>query len=1083
MKHMNTYNYRLPTRASIACSIAALTAAGMLLCGGNAQAQTSITGLYPDGLHQFESSPTISFTANSPTGVTNVSVTLSASSLLGGTYLPVTYSTGNGLTIGGTSTAETVSAPLSADFIYSATIVVADTVGSTSKTLSFDTIAPVYTWEAEDWDYTNNAGVSGQFFDNPQTNKYAGLGAQTGDDFLMENPGNGSASYRPQQEIVAGATNSVGLETQGTADLPRLPWYGSSPYVGEDYEIGYTDTGDFANYTRHYPSSAHQPAGAFNVYARFSDGSGNNNVAATLSVSSTAGNTQLIGNAPFSFSDKDTGWSGYAFYPLRDSTGALVQMQSDGSLTTLNLFVNSGSFNANYFMLVPADTNLASTTLITNMYPDGATQFQPSANLTFTVVDPAGVTSNGVTVILTGTNILGQTTNATVTTANGLTASGTDTNLIVSLPLAANTTYGVLVGTSDLTGNQSTTSWTFDTITPVYTWEAMDFDYSSNGGNGVLNNLYFDNPQTNAYYQLQAVQEFDVYADSGGIGHGDGYRQNPAYTTYGITPVQGPAIENTSDVPQQAFTNQPPNNVNPVTGQQYTQYDLGNNDSTEWDDYTRHYPNGVFNIYIRTADGGGSAGNGGAIGLVTSGVGTSSQTVSNWGSYSPPSTSGWQNWVWTPLTDAAGNLAVVTFATNESPETLRVYMPNSGNVELFMLMPKDTSLPTFTGLYPDGTAFFQQTNRLTFYANSSSGIATTNIGVWVSTNIGGANGTNAWSLLTFTGSAASWFVSLPLQDNLPYYVSISETNNAGITHSESVVFDTFSPTYYTMEPGDFNYTDTNGVSGKFFDNPQIDAYNGLAATPGIDCYQVLGLGGTVQGGAPNDYRNDTNADTYAGIMGDTVDETIPAGDLARAEFGTNATWLLRYFGYGGWAEYTRHFPAGSYNVWARMKNGCAGTTQETLWEVTGGWNTLDQQTNFLGAWSLPSEGWGPWYWTELMTTNASPEAAVVTFDGNTNTLLVGSSLVQDTYNCNVGFYMFVPVGVNLTVSASAGQITISFPTVSGKTYQVVSKPANNLNAATWTSVGGTISGNGSVQSVQYAIPTTPGGLIYGVTAQ
>jgi len=438
--------------------------------------------------------PTLSFTATSTTGVTNVTVTLSASTLLGGSYLPITYTPLSGLTIGGASTAETVSAPLSPNTVYSATIVVSDTKGSTTQTVGyFDTLSPVYTWEAEDWDYTNSAGASGQFFDNPQTNKYAGLGALGGTDFLMENPNNGTESYRPQDIVVPGvSTNSLGLETQATADLARLPWFGSSPYVGQDYEIGYTDSGDFANYTRHYPSSAAQPAGAFNVYARFADGAGNNTVAATLSVSSTAGATQLIGTPPFTFSDKLTGWSSYAFYALRDSTGALVQMQSDGSETTLNLFVNSGSFNANYFMLMPADTNLASSTLYTNMYPDGATQFQPSSNLTFTIVDTAGVVSNAVTVVLSGTNILGQVTNATVRTANGLTASGPDTALIVSVPLASNTTYSVLVGASDLTGNQSTTTWSFDTISPVYTWEAMDFDYSSNGGSGMLNNLFID---------------------------------------------------------------------------------------------------------------------------------------------------------------------------------------------------------------------------------------------------------------------------------------------------------------------------------------------------------------------------------------------------------------------------------------------------------------------------------------------------------------------------------------------------------------------------------------------------------------
>jgi hypothetical protein len=1025
---MNMNSRRIQTKSSLASFTAVLAAAGILLCGAKAQAQPVVSGIYPDGLHQFEYSNSISFTATSASGITAIQVTVAGNTLLGAGSLNI-YSLGDGLTTVGSANSEIVSAPLTSNEFYSVTISVTDAKGTTSSKAGFDTLIPAYTWEAEDWDYTNSAGDPGQFFDNPQTNKYAGLGALSGTDFLMENPNNGSESYRPQT-ISGGA--SVGLETQTTADLPRLPWFGSSPYKGEDYEVGYTDSGDFANYTRHYPK------GVYNVFARLSDGNGNATSAAQLSV--LAGTAQFSGQSPFGFSDKNTGWTTYAFYPLLDSSGALVQLTTDGSQSTIQLSMANGNFNANYFLLMLADTNpvVASSALFTNQYPDGATQFQPSTNLAFTVADPNGIEPGGIIVILAGSNLLGQAVSITYTVADGLTTSGPDTNLQASLPLQSNTTYNVTIYATDLTGALAVKSWGFDTISPSYTWEAEDFDYSMG--------QYVDNPQTNAYYGTDGIFGYDCYSDAGSINHGTPYRQSNE---------GGPETEGCGDTPRAAYTNSFPNNLNPITGLPYQDYDCGFNDNNDWENYTRHYPNGTWNIYVRGANGGGGAGSGG-MELVTSGVGTSSQTVTNLGTFTYPSTGNWQSYVFSALKDTSGNLVAVTLSGG-GPETLRTIAPSSGNMNFFMLVPADTTLPQIHGLYPDGVGFFEQTNAFSFTASSSLGIATSNIIVMV-------NGTDVAANLSFTGSANSWFVSYPLQNNNTYSITVSVTANGGDNITTSVAFDTFSPNNYTWESGDFDYTGTNGVPGQFFDNPQIDAYNGLGATPGIDELEV-----TAGANLANDlYRADNNGPTPA-LAGDLLIDTQPGGDLPRAQFGTNATWLLQWFGYGDFANYTRHYPAGSYNVYARFKNGGSATTQETLWEVTGAWGTTNQQTEFIGAWSLPSEGWGAWYWATLMTTNTIPEPAVVTFNGSTNTLQLGSSLAQDGQNCNVGFFMLVPAtptGLTLTASLSAGNISISFPTTTGKNYQVVYK--NNLNASSWTTVGAPLVGNNAVQSVQYS---------------
>lgn len=1022
-------NRRIPTRASLACSTGVLAAASILLCGVRAQAQPVITGTYPDGKHLFEPSSTLSFTATSSTGVTSVQVTLAGASLPGQASLNV-YTSSSGLTIGGTPNSETVSAPLAVDTVYAATIQATDAGGTTTTKVNFDTVSPLYTWEACDWDYTGSDGTTGLFIDNPQTNQYAGLPSTQGTDCYMANLGSGNSNYRPQ-----------GLESEDCGDTPRLAYINTT---NVDFDNGFTDGGSWANYTRHYPK------GLYNVYARLADGNGSQNNCATLAVvASESGNAQLLdptgGGTPYNFSVKSTGWQTYGYYPLLDAANNLVQFTNDGTQATLQVTVSGGNYNGHFFMLVPADTNVAtaSITAFMNMYPDGATQFQPSTTLVFTVTNSIGIDPDDITVLLSETNLLGEAGSSIYTDGNGLTITGTETNLsVIAAPLAGNATYSVFIQATDANGNSATTTWVFDTIAPVYTWEAEDFDYSMG--------QYVDNPQTNAYYGTDGIFGYDCYSDSGSTNHGTPYRQSNE---------GGPETEGCGDRPRVAYTNTFPNNINPLSGIPFQDYDCGFNDNNDWENYTRHYPNGTFNIYVRGANGGGGAGSGG-MELVTSGVGTDNQTVSNLGTFVYPSTGNWQAYVFSPLKDSSGNLVKVTFSGG-GPETLRAIAPSSGNMNFFMLVPADTTLPIASGLYPNGLAFFQQTNRLTFTASSSLGIATSNIVVTV-------NGASVWSDLIFTGSSDNWFVSYPLlQNNNVYTVSITIKANGGATYNTSVTFDTFSPSYYTFESSDFDYTDSNGVPGRFFDNPQIDAYNGLGATPGIDEQEVTA-------GTPISedlYRYDAN--------GTLLITTQPLSDLPRAQFGTNNTWRINWFGFGDWANYTRHYPAGTYNVWARFTEG-GGASSATLYKVTNGVGTANQETNFLGEWTVPLVGWGTWTWEELTDTNGNP--VTITLDGSQTTLQVGSSLTPDGQTINLGFVMLVPAtptGTTLTASLSAGNITISFPTAAGKSYQVVYK--SNLSAATWTPLGTPIAGNGAVQSAQYS--TTGSQRFYSVQIQ
>jgi hypothetical protein len=998
-------SHRIQRTTFLSSLTAIVASAGILLCGGRVHAQPVIGNAYPDGVHQFEPSSTLNFTATSSLGVTNVSVALTVTTLTGLNFLQI-YSSSSGLTVTGPATNQNVSAPLSSNTLYAAVITATDASGTkTTVNLKFDTISPSYTFEAEDWDYTSTGGT-GQFIDNPQTNQYAGLKSTSGVDYNNASPGSGNSSYRPQ-----------GMETEVGGDIPRLPYIGTT---NVDYDVGFGTVGGWANYTRHYP------AGTYNVYGRLADGGSAQTDTAQFSVvASASGNAQLIGVGPFAFADKVTGWQTYSFYPLTDANGALVQFTNDGTLATLQLTAptGGGSYNANFYMLMPVNTNagLATTVQFTGVYPDGATQFQDTNTLTFTVTSAVAISPQDVVVQLSGNNLLGQSSATIFAVGAGLTLSGVETNFTCSIPLASNTAYSAFVQVIDANGTPGTTTLTFDTVIPFYTWEGEDFDYDSG--------LFFDNPQTNAYAGMDGVAAIDYYVD------------DPTSGTHAYRNTSGPETEPNGDIPRQAYTN------GFATG--FVDYDIGFNDAPNWENYTRHYPNGTFNIYVRGANGGGGAGTGG-MDRVTSGFDTNDQTVTPLGSFTYPSTGNWQVYVWSPLTDASGNFVKVTFSGTNT-ETLRALAPSSGNVNYYMLEPADTTLPTVPSLYPNGQSLFQRTNTLSFVTTSSSGIATSAIVVTL-------NGT-ALTNLVFTGSSTNWTVTYTgLQPNTVYTTTISIKTLAGASYNQSFTFDTYSPNYYQFESADYDYTGANGVPGQYFDNSSgLDLYAGLGATPNID--ELEALSGVVA--SEQLYR--TNAS--GALAGDVIVTTQSSGDGARAQFGTNAMWRINWIGYPCFCNYTRHYPAGSYNVVARFTEGGANTAA-TLSKVTSGYGTATQTTSLLGIWNIPLVGWGAWTYETLEDTNGNP--VTVTFDSSQTTLQVGGNTYADGQNYNMGFMMLVPVaptGLTLTAAVSGTNITISFPTATGSTYQV--QYVSTLSSTNWTPIVPVISGNDAVQSVQY----------------
>lgn len=947
-------------------------ATALLLSGGMAFALPTIGNVYPNGTNLFQPSSALTFTANSGSGITNIVVDLTATNIYTGSIVLAHRTSAHGVTVVGNS----ASTALSANTVYGATITAYDASGSTTVSEVFDTISPVYTWEAEDFDYG-----SGLHFDTG-VNQYAGQSGASGVDYNNGNPGNGNADYRPK-----------GLETENpnSGDSPlRLDYIGTT---NRDYNVGWTSGGDWGNYTHPYP------AGTYILFARAAGGNGPRTECADISVQS--GTATSTNAAPFKFGVKGVGWGTYNFMPVTDNGGNLVQLTFDGSVCTLRETQVQGSDNMNFFMLLPVPTAAATTVSIANFSPDGSAQFQASNSFSFTVSSPVNLDLNSISVQLSSTTLFGSNSTALLEIGSGLTYTGNSSSITVSTPLTTNRLYSALILANDANGVQASSSVSFDTINPAYTFEAEDWNYGSG--------QFIDNPAPDSFSgaPFDGTAEVDYHRPNGTIGG--------SYNRIGLQ------TEGANDIHRNEY----------VTGT--SDYDVGFTSGGDWANYTRSFPSGTYNIFVRAARGnGGTQTDAGKFSLVTSDPTQPNQTVVDLGRHDTPSTGGWQTYAWAPIMNSGGYPA--QFVGTGNPQTLRYTFDGAGdNLNFFMLVPATGGNPppyisTFT---PDGSSMFQPSNSINFTVNSSVGIPQGNVVL----NLNGANASG----LTFSGNSSLWNVSCPIKTNGFYTAIITLTDTAGTTRFTNT-FSTFSANNYQLEAEDYDYGNGQYVTPE----NQVNAYLGLAGVSGVDYFESDVNGPGRSSGNP-----------YRPSDGSNIPDAT-AGDQARDQFTavSGIDYNIGSFGGGSWANYTRHYPAGTYNVVGRFAEG-AGIAGADLAVLTPG-----VSTNLLGTFTIQNKGWGTWQWQELVDAGGNP--VQLFFDGTSaSTLRLGGTTGNEV---NVNFLMLVAAVPKpiVTATVSGGSIHLSFPAQSGYSYQVQYK--NNLTDANWTSLGSSISGNNSVQT-------------------
>jgi hypothetical protein len=693
---------------------------------------------------------------------------------------------------------------------------------------------------------------------------------------------------------------------------------------------------------------------------------------------------------------------------------------------------------------------------VTNLAPANVIQ-STNRNFTFGAVALSGnITNLQVTVtaisglVYPTTNIYTYTTPSTNLTVIGLnTPSAT-----ASIPLSSNVTYSITVLATDSNAGTAVGTANFDTIVPVFVFEAEDFNYSSG--------QYIATP-TDGGVNLYAGLVGTPGIDESWINNSS---QSDLYRTSDAVSIGG-----AYETPRQKFLDAVADgNTNALD------YEVGYNTVGDWENYTRTFPTGTYNIYARMAVSG--AGNQVTLGIVGGDPTSGTQTVTNLGVCNV-SGNNWNQYFYCPLVDSFGNLITVHLS---GTETIRSTVSAGGpNINFYMVVPATGSpYPGLVSSYPTGAHPFEPTNKFSFTIGPANGspINSSAIGLTL-------NGLNLTSQLTLSaGPSGTWTASVPISPSTIYSAVITATNTTSLSSTFTINFDTFSQNNFMWEAEDFDF---NG--GQFIDNA-IPSYDPTIAGGGLlETNSYCGFPGG--NSANTDIAGIDDGWLYASgestVYRVSSVSTQVASDYLRQKFLISQTNLddvniadvnIGYWNAGSWMNYTRTYPAGRYYIWGRLAGGAGPFSGTTLAVVTNGVGTSDQGTNILGTFADPNAaGWQSWHWVELLDTNGNP--AVATFNG------VTTLQIESGGDINANYYMLAPApsvagAVLLSVSLSGLEPVISFPTQAGFNYTLLYK--NNLSDPTWSNLT-SVAGDGTTKALTDSTATGVTQRFYRVSAQ
>jgi hypothetical protein len=527
--------------------------------------------------------------------------------------------------------------------------------------------------EAEDFNAFGNAEPAADIM--PYLGgAYAGEGGLVAVDY-NNNDGLDSDLYRTGEGPNVNANMDPNGPGHGTADEDRANR--GSWDVTTSFKIGWVDGADWENYTRTIPAGTYMVAAALsfdNGHPHLDQNRTNDNsCSGKLSwVTSNPGAPCQTLTDIGSFSHHGSGgWGVNNLVAMKDANGNLAVVRTDGTTRTLRFSNSSGDFDYFAFVLV-SDHNLRP--VISFAAPTAGGVSAPMGPMKWRITDR--VTTVDTTMIMLKIDSVSKTPSAN--------HSGQETSVsFTPFPtFVPGSTHTFELSFKDSDGVSQSYAGSF-TVTEGFDIEAEDFDFDGGNHLAIADVMpYFGG----AYNNLGAVDMVDYHNDDGL--DSDLYR-------CGETPN---------------------NNMDPGPGgvqlvrdgwSLTTNFKIGWIGGGNWFNYTRTFPAGDYEVYAGISfDGTDAHQCHGTLQRVTDGVGTTTQTLEQLGTFDAHGTHNIGGWGWNvqvPLTvDGVedGCKAVVHLA---GLETIR-YSADSGDYDYLIFRPAGP-LGNITGIVNnlDGT--------------------------------------------------------------------------------------------------------------------------------------------------------------------------------------------------------------------------------------------------------------------------------------------------------------------------------------------------------------------------------------------
>ncbi|MBX3746649.1 MAG: hypothetical protein KF833_15175 [Verrucomicrobiae bacterium] len=569
---------------------------------------------------------------------------------------------------------------------YTAELSFSDSAGPRTVSWTFNSgmvNTPIFVIEAEDFDYdggqTNpQAGVEGLDVNvMPYLGgAYDGLSAVIRVDFV-NNDGPDSDLYREEygddglHKVNISARNNL-AGGNGAGGNPGINSSDRLTYTTTvNYGIGWVAGGDWQNYTRTFPANA--SGGWWRVFAGLSHGESNpGQLSGTLDrVASGVGTEDQTLERLGQFSGPGSGgWGNNNLVPMRTASGDLAAVKLTGT-QTVRFNLNSGDFD--FLIFSPA----ASPPPVVESVP------QDSATRTNVVLDwvlrdtDAQVNASSVRIQFNSQDV-----------SDRVVATKTATGATVRLDLT-DRTYAAgeypwrLTFTDNSAPPQTVEANGIFVVVPypaepnsIFVIEAEDFNYSDDGVTG---------GKTNPQRGVEGM-DVDVMPYLGGA-----YDGLSAVINVDFVNNDGPDADNyRTEVGEDGLHKV---NISPSNGNRFSNdrgwfetinnYRIGWVANGEWQNYTRTFPTGDFNVWAAMSYDGRSPGQlNGSLDLVTSNPALPNQTVERLGSFSAPGSGGWGRNELVPMKNTAGAIATVAMG---GVQTVRFNL-GSGDIDYLLFV-------------------------------------------------------------------------------------------------------------------------------------------------------------------------------------------------------------------------------------------------------------------------------------------------------------------------------------------------------------------------------------------------------------